>query len=47
MWDADLARNELIGCVKDHLAEPGGVLVVDETGFLKKGESFSWGATAV
>lgn len=37
VWDADLARDELIGYVKEHLAEPGGVLVVDETGFLKKG----------
>ena len=37
VWDVDLARDELIGYVKEHLAEPGGVLVVDETGFLKKG----------
>jgi SRSO17 transposase len=37
VWDADLARDELIGYVKEHLADRGGVLVVDETGFLKKG----------
>jgi len=28
---------QIIGYVKEHLAEPGGGLVVDETGFLKKG----------
>jgi SRSO17 transposase len=37
VWDVDLARDELIGYVKENLAEACGVLVVDETGFLKKG----------
>src|SRR4051812_37402643 len=36
-WDADAARDDLIGYVTEHLGDPGGVLVVDETGFLKKG----------
>ena len=36
-WDADAVRDDLRGYVADHLADPGGVLVVDETGFLKKG----------
>ena len=36
-WDADAVRDELIGYVGEHLGGPGGVLVVDETGFLKKG----------
>lgn len=36
-WDADAVRDELIDYVGEHLGEPGGVLVVDETGFLKKG----------
>jgi len=36
-WDADAARDDLIGYAADHLGDPGGVLVVDETGFLKKG----------
>jgi SRSO17 transposase len=36
-WDADAVRDDLRGYVADHLADPGGVLIVDETGFLKKG----------
>src|SRR5687767_2784479 len=36
-WDADAVRDELIGYVREHLGGPDGVLVVDETGFLKKG----------
>ena len=36
-WDADAVRDDLLGYVTEHLGHPGGVLVVDETGFLKKG----------
>jgi len=36
-WDADAVRDDLIGYVAGHLGHPDGVLVVDETGFLKKG----------
>jgi SRSO17 transposase len=36
-WDADAVRDDLIGYAHGHLADPDGVLVVDETGFLKKG----------
>jgi SRSO17 transposase len=36
-WDADAARDDLAAYVAEHLGDPGGVLVVDETGFLKKG----------
>jgi SRSO17 transposase len=36
-WDADAVRNDLRAYVVEHLGDPGGVLVVDETGFLKKG----------
>jgi SRSO17 transposase len=36
-WDADAVRDDLIDYVREHLGEPGGVLIVDETGFLKKG----------
>jgi SRSO17 transposase len=36
-WDPDLVRDDLRGYVVEHLGDPGGVLVVDETGFLKKG----------
>jgi SRSO17 transposase len=35
-WDAG-AADDLLGYVREHLGHPGGVLVVDETGFLKKG----------
>lgn len=38
-WDADAVRDDLRGYVIEHLGEPdSGVLIVDETGFLKKGE---------
>jgi len=37
-WDADAVRDELRRYVVEALAAPGGVLVVDETGFLKKGD---------
>ena len=36
-WDADAARDLLRSYVNENLADPDGVLVVDETGFLKKG----------
>ena len=36
-WDADAVRDDLRGYVIEHLGDPGAVLVVDETGFLKKG----------
>ena len=38
VWDADLVRDDLRSYVAvEHLGETDGVLVVDETGFLKKG----------
>jgi SRSO17 transposase len=38
-WDADLVRDDLRGYVVEHLGdEASGVLIVDETGFLKKGK---------
>ena len=36
-WDADEVRDDLRSYVAERLNEPGGVLIVDETGFLKKG----------
>jgi SRSO17 transposase len=36
-WDADELRDEVRSYVVEHLGDTGGVLVVDETGFLKKG----------
>ncbi len=36
-WDADEVRDDLRGYVVEHLGDAGGVLVVDETGFLTKG----------
>jgi SRSO17 transposase len=38
-WDPDLVRDDLRGYVVEHLGDPDGVLVVDETGFLKKGST--------
>ena len=38
-WDSDLVRDDLREYVIEHLAdEKSGLLIVDETGFLKKGE---------
>ena len=36
-WDADLVRDDLAGYAVEHLGDADAVLVVDETGFLKKG----------
>ena len=36
-WDADAVRDDLRGYVVDHLGDPEAVLVLDETGDLKKG----------
>jgi SRSO17 transposase len=36
-WDARQVRDDLRSYVVEHLGDPGGVLIVDETGFLKKG----------
>jgi SRSO17 transposase len=38
-WDADMVRDDLRSYVLDHLANPSGVFVADETGFLKKGST--------
>src|SRR5215472_8490720 len=36
-WDADAVRDDLVAYVREHLADPAAILVIDETGFLKKG----------
>jgi len=38
VWDADAVRDDLQAYVSEHLGHPEGVLVIDETGFLKKGD---------
>jgi SRSO17 transposase len=38
IWDADALRDDLRPYVVEHLGAPQAVLVVDETGFLKKGQ---------
>jgi SRSO17 transposase len=37
-WDADEVRDDLRGYVLEHLGDEDAVLVVDETGFIKKGD---------
>src|ERR671915_867161 len=37
LWDADAVRDALQRYLVEHLGDPDAVLVVDETGFLKKG----------
>jgi SRSO17 transposase len=39
VWDTDGVRDDLRDYVIDHLGDPGAVLVVDETGDVKKGGS--------
>lgn len=38
VWEEDAVRTGLQRYVVEHLGDPDGVLVVDETGFLKKGD---------
>ena len=38
LWDVDVVRDELQGYVVDHLEDEEAILVIDETGFLKKGQ---------
>jgi SRSO17 transposase len=38
-WDADAVRDDLRDYVVEHLGDDAAVLVVDETGFLKKGSN--------
>jgi SRSO17 transposase len=37
LWDAELVRDDLRAYVVEHLGDANAVLVLDETGFLKKG----------
>jgi SRSO17 transposase len=37
VWDEDAVRDDIRGYVSEHLGDPEAVLVVDETGDLKKG----------
>ncbi|MEU7778829.1 transposase [Micromonospora parva] len=36
-WDPDAVRDDLFAYVTEHLGHDDGVLIVKETGFLKKG----------
>jgi SRSO17 transposase len=36
-WDANAVRDDLVAYVREHVADPAAILVIDETGFLKKG----------
>src|SRR5215204_1086537 len=45
-WDAEVVRDDLREYVVEHLGDDeGGVLIVDETGFLKKGTN-RWASSA-
>ena len=41
-WDAEAVRDDVREVLVEHLGDPAGVLIVDETGFVKKG-SYSAG----
>ena len=38
LWDPEAVRDELGTYIMQHLGDPNAVLVIDETGFLKKGD---------
>lgn len=38
VWDADAVRDDLRAYVSEYLGAPDGVLIVDETGFIKQGK---------
>jgi SRSO17 transposase len=40
-WDVDGERDDPLTYVREHLAGPAAILVIDETGFLKKGTKFA------
>ena len=42
-WDVDAVRDDLVAYVRAHLADPAAILVLDETGFLKKGTKSAGG----
>src|SRR5258707_6238944 len=42
-WDVDAVRDDLVAYVREHLADPAAILVIDETGFLKKGTKSAGG----
>src|SRR6266581_3373344 len=42
-WDADTVRDDLIAYVKEHLADPGAILVVDAHGFFEEGKEVGRG----
>src|SRR4029453_13277628 len=43
-WDADAVRDALRSYLVQHMGDPHAVLVLDETGFLKKGQQSAGGA---
>ncbi|QDT55863.1 hypothetical protein Pan44_39110 [Caulifigura coniformis] len=38
-WSADAIRDDLSASLVEHLGEPDGVLIVNDSGFLKKGQA--------
>jgi SRSO17 transposase len=36
-WDVDAVRDDLLAYVREHRADPAAILVIDETGLVKKG----------
>jgi SRSO17 transposase len=46
-WDIDGVRDDLRGYVIEHLGEPSGVLIVDDTGFGEERQDVGGGAAAV
>ena len=46
-WDVEGVRDDLRAYVRETLGDRAGVLIVDETGFLKKGDQVRRGATPI
>ncbi|MET3722041.1 hypothetical protein ABIB27_003917 [Arthrobacter sp. UYEF21] len=46
-WDPEAVRDDLFTYLNRHLGDPEGILIIDETGFLKKGTGSAGGRTTV
>ena len=46
-WDSDGVRDDVRDCVVEYLGRPEGVLIADETGFLKKGILWSCSSISI
>ncbi len=46
-WDADAVRDDLLDLVRENLADPAAVIVMDETGFVEKRDQIRGSGPAI